>query len=91
MNFASFHNVGNVLLFMSDVIGTVMAGATALNTRALILLTPVDFPGGRATSVLFTVCSVICRDEDPLVFCSQFVPGMHILELTGVLAAVGVN
>ena len=63
MTFASFHNVGNllllILLFMSNVIDIVMAGAAALNIQAVILSPPVDLPECRATSVLFMVCSVI--------------------------------
>ena len=57
--FASYQNVGNValtmLLLMSVVTDTVMAGAADFNSLALILSAPVDLTELSAISALYTV------------------------------------
>ena len=65
--FANIHSVGHflltMLLFISVVTPTVMAGAAAFNSLALILSAPVDLSERRVMSALYTVCCLISGVE----------------------------
>ena len=62
----NFHSVGNValtmLLFMSVVIDTAMAGAAAFNSLSLLL--DLDLSEWRVMSALYTVCCLNSGNEN---------------------------
>ena len=92
--FAIFHSVGNfpltMLLFMSVVTDTVMAGAAAFNSLALVLSAPVDLSERRVMSALYTVCCLISGIESDVSNLSLTKCLSCVLLLSCVLAVTSV-